>query len=37
MKDLLEVIGFGSNPEGIEKSYSEWCGLVSDLKCICNE
>jgi hypothetical protein len=33
---LLEVIKFGSSPDSIEKSYSEWCRLVSDLKCICN-
>lgn len=33
---LLEVIRFGSSPEDIEKSYSIWCELVSDLKCICN-
>lgn len=32
---LLKVIGFGSDPEGIEKSYEVWCGLVKDLKIIC--
>lgn len=29
---LLKVIRFGSNPDDIEKSYNEWCTLVSDLK-----
>lgn len=33
---LLKVIRFGSTPEDIEKSYSEWCKLVSDLKGVCN-
>lgn len=32
---LLEVIRLGSSSEGIEKSYSEWCSLVYDLKSIC--
>jgi hypothetical protein len=32
---LLDVITFGSSPKSIEKSYSEWCSLVSDLKHIC--
>lgn len=33
---LLDVIRFGSSPDNIEKSYSEWCTLVSDLKAVCN-
>lgn len=32
---LLDVIALGSIPEGIEKSYREWCGLVEDLKHLC--
>ena len=32
---LLNVIKLGSSPENIEKSYSEWCALASDLKAIC--
>lgn len=33
---LLKVIRLGGAPEDIEKSYSEWCELVNDLKDICN-
>ncbi len=29
---LLHVIKYSSSPENIEKSYSEWCALVDDLK-----
>ncbi len=32
---LLNVVRLGSSPEGIEKSYTEWCSLVSDLESIC--
>ncbi|MDP4090972.1 MAG: DUF4037 domain-containing protein [Bacillota bacterium] len=33
---LLEVVRLGSSPEGIEESYGEWCGLVSDLEHLYN-
>jgi len=29
---LLKVIRLGSSPEDIERSYKEWCDLVSDLE-----
>lgn len=33
---LLEVIKLGSTPDGIEKSYKEWCCLVKDLRSLCS-
>lgn len=33
---MLNVVRLGSEAEGIEKSYYEWCKLVNDLKDICN-
>jgi hypothetical protein len=33
---LLDVIRFGSCADGIETSYQKWCGLVNDLKYVCD-